>query len=106
MAGMSPLSLKGFLSLAVIAGLGSYAGIRFGARPEPFPGDDALFGVVSMCIGFMVACLCYWVAFIREMRSVCLPAEELLPLEAVLLETPGSIVHFRRGRLLRLWHGI
>ena len=54
----------------------------------------------------MVAGVCCMVQVAKDIRTLHLPAKELAPSEAVLMETPHCIVHYRTGRPLRFWDAV
>ena len=104
---MSALSLKGFFLIAVLAGLLFGAVLSSAAVAGLIePGLAVPLGIAIVPLSLMVAGLCYLVQLVREIRTLHLPAEELLSSEAVVMETPHSIVHFRTGRPSRLWEAV
>jgi hypothetical protein len=102
------LSLRGFLTIAALAALPT--GVAIGGYCAVTgvlgPGEAALVVLGSVVGGFLVAGVVYLVQLARELRTLHLPPEELLDSEAVVMQTPGSIVHYRTGRMSRVWDAV
>lgn len=106
---MDPLTLRGFALIAAIAApLGAAATwFAVGADSEVTAGEQAAFAAIGgLFVGFCAAGVCYLVAHARNARSVRLSEAELRFGEAVLLESAGSMVHYRTGQPHLPWDAI
>jgi hypothetical protein len=93
-------TLRGFLTIAALAGVpvGAVALVGFllaGADP-PFSAAGGVVATVGP--GATVAGGVHLAQLMHEMRNLTLAAEDLLAGEEVMLESEGSMVHYRRGR--------
>jgi hypothetical protein len=105
---MDPLTLRGFALIAALAApFGAAAWFTVGSEGNTTAGELA---VISCCgglaVGFLAAGTCYLVAHARQARSVRLSEAELRLGEVVLLESGGSMVHYRTGRPHLPWEAV
>jgi hypothetical protein len=103
---MDALTLKGFLSIAGLAGLISGLGISdFLSFYGNLEFGEVLFIILgSLVIGLIVAGVCYLLQFAGEARTKHLTHEEMLPFERVILENNGC--HFKTGRPFKFWEAV
>jgi hypothetical protein len=103
---MNALSLRGFAVIATVAATISGTCILSYHGLDGPPFDFVLIGIGSVLIGFFIGVGCYLVQLAKDIRSLSLRTEDLLPTEAILLKTPGSAVHFKTGRPSRFWEAV
>jgi hypothetical protein len=104
---MSPLTLKGFLTIAALAALLAFAGIVIAFASQGWLLAGVVLGAVAgHVIGLLVAGVFYLVAVTRNIARLRVPPKELGPGEVVVLEMAGTLVHFRSGRPVRSWEGV
>jgi hypothetical protein len=106
---MNALSLRGFLIMATVVALASGAAIGvYASRGRPLESlDIALIGIGSVLIGLFVGACIYMFQLTKDIRTLRRRAEEqLLPSERILLETPGTIVHYKRGQPSKAWRTV
>jgi hypothetical protein len=105
---LDPLTLRGFLSIAVAAalagaiGVGSYLAVVGNLNGK----NIALTGLFCVLLGFMFAACWYLVQYGRELKSLDLSPDQLEPHERVLRRSGRPIIHYKTGKLWKTWQGV
>ena len=103
---VNALTIKGFVRIATVASLISGIGLTscwaLHVKRDPRWAAPICFGSVE--IGLLVAGCFYLVQVVKDMRSLNLDGEDMLPEEEVIAEC--FCLHSRTGRPLKFWEGI
>ena len=103
---MNALTIKGFVRIAAVASLVSAFGLSWCSvlelKRDPWWGAPICF--TSIVIGLLVAGCFYLAQVAKEMRSLHLDSEDMLPEEEVSMEC--FCCHFRTGRAPKFWEAV
>jgi hypothetical protein len=103
---MNALTLKGFLGISTSASFVSAIGICLycGLREHLDLEEVALISIGSVVIGLTVAAWSYLIQVAKDIRTLRLASENLLPCERVVMERLGC--HFPAGWPLKFWKSV
>lgn len=68
--------------------------------------DFILLGIGGLEAGFFMGGIRYLILHLHDVATMRFPADELGDGERVLMESTGSIVHYRTGRTTRFWEAV
>jgi hypothetical protein len=105
---VSPLTLRGFLTITALAAVVCAIAISsYLALTGALTGESAAFTAIgSLFLGFMLAGCCYMVRLKRELQLLDLPRNRLQPNERMIRKSVGCMVHYKGGNPSRTWEGV